>query len=123
MAQPRPLEEPVSESRGEERRRDARGTIVCGNDSSSEAKRAAFVAARLARDLNSPAVLVDVEADAPKRTLGLRWPRAGRATRKRKMLRATAEECCFPSETQLRVKRGEPGERLLALAIATQILS
>jgi nucleotide-binding universal stress UspA family protein len=91
-------------------------TIVCGTDGSSEAQRAASVAARLARDLKSPALLVHVEEDARKRPFGLRWPRPGRATRKRKMLRATAEECCFPSETNLRLKRGDPASELLALA-------
>jgi nucleotide-binding universal stress UspA family protein len=32
------------------------------------------------------------------------------------MLRATAEECCFPSETYLRLKRGDPAAELLAIA-------
>jgi nucleotide-binding universal stress UspA family protein len=91
-------------------------TIVCGTDGSSEAQRAASVAARLARDLNSPALLVHVDEDAPELPFGLRWPRPGRATRRRKMLRATAEECCFPSETQLRVKRGDPARELLSVA-------
>jgi nucleotide-binding universal stress UspA family protein len=61
-------------------------------------------------------VLVHVEEDAPKRPFGLRWPRPGRATRKRKMLRATAEECCFPSETQLRLRWGDPTAELMAVA-------
>jgi nucleotide-binding universal stress UspA family protein len=91
-------------------------TIVCGTDGSSEAQRAASVAARLARDLNSAAVLVHVDEDAPKRPFELRWPRPGRATRRRKMLRAIAEECCFPSETGLRLKRGDPASELLAVA-------
>jgi nucleotide-binding universal stress UspA family protein len=91
-------------------------TIVCGIDGSSEAQRAASVAARLARDLKSPALLVHVEEDAPKGPLGLRRPRPGRARRKRKMLRATAEECCFPSESELRLKRGDPAAELLAIA-------
>lgn len=91
-------------------------TIVCGVDGSSEAQRAASVAARLARDLGSGAFLVHVEEDAPKRPLGLRWPRPGRARRRRKVLRATAEECCFPSDTELRLKRGDPATELMAVA-------
>jgi nucleotide-binding universal stress UspA family protein len=91
-------------------------TIVCGVDGSSEAQRAASVAARLARDLGSGALLVHVEEDAPKRPLGLRWPRPGRARRRRKVLKATAEECCFPSDTDLRLKRGDPATELMAVA-------
>jgi nucleotide-binding universal stress UspA family protein len=90
--------------------------IVCGVDGSSEAQRAASVAARLARDLGSGALLVHVEEDAHQRPLGLRWPRPGRARRRRKVLRATAEECCFPSDTHLRLKRGDPATELMAVA-------
>jgi nucleotide-binding universal stress UspA family protein len=91
-------------------------TIVCGVHGSGEAQRAASVAARLARDLSSRALLVHVEEDAHKRPLGLRWPRPGRARRRRKVLRATAEECCFPSETELQLRRGDPTAELLAVA-------
>jgi nucleotide-binding universal stress UspA family protein len=91
-------------------------TIVCGVDGSSEAQRAASVAARLARDLGSGALLVHVEEEAHKRPLGLRWPRLGRAHRRRKVLRATAEECCFPSDTHLLLKRGDPATELMAVA-------
>jgi nucleotide-binding universal stress UspA family protein len=90
--------------------------IVCGVDGSSEAQRAASVAARLARDLGSGALLVHVEEDAHQRPLGLRWPRPGRARRRWKVLRATAEECCFPSDTHLRLKRGDPTTELMAVA-------
>jgi nucleotide-binding universal stress UspA family protein len=91
-------------------------TIVCGVDGSSEAQRAASVTARLARDLGSRALLVHVDEDAHKRPLGLRWPTPGRARRRRKVLRATAEECCFPSETELQLRRGDPAEELMAAA-------
>jgi nucleotide-binding universal stress UspA family protein len=91
-------------------------TIVCGVDGSREAQRAASVAARLARDLGSRALLVHVEQDAHKRPLGVRWPRLGRAHRRRKVLRATAEECCFPSDTQLELRRGDPTAELMAVA-------
>src|SRR5919109_3538398 len=112
MAQPRPVEEPGQA--GEARRGDAMSaTIVCGIDGSSDAQRAASVAARLARDLGSRALLVHVEEDAHKRPLGFRWPRPGRAHRRRKVLRATAEECCFPSDTDLLLKRGDPTVELL----------
>ena len=91
-------------------------TIVCGVDGSSEAQRAASVAARLACDLGSRALLVHVEEDPHKRRLGLRWPRLGRARRRRKVLRATAEECCFPSDTHLLLKRGDPATELMTVA-------
>jgi nucleotide-binding universal stress UspA family protein len=91
-------------------------TIVCGIDGSSDAQRAASVAARLARDLGSGALLVHVEEDAQRRPVGLRWPRPGRARRRRKVLKATAEECCFPSDTELRLKRGDPATELMAVA-------
>ena len=91
-------------------------TIVCGVDGSSEAQRAASVAARLACDLGSRALLVHVEEDPHKRRLGLRWPRLGRARRRRKVLRATAEECCFPSDTTLQLRRGDPTAELMDLA-------
>lgn len=90
-------------------------TIVCGIDGSSDAQRAASVAARLARDLGSGAVLVHVE-DAQRRPVGLTWPKPGRARRRRKVLKATAEECCFPSDTELRLKRGDPATELMAVA-------
>jgi nucleotide-binding universal stress UspA family protein len=91
-------------------------TIVCGIDGSSDAQRAASVAARLARDLGSGAVLVHVEEDAQRRPVGLTWPKPGRARRRRKVLKATAEECCFPSDTELRLKRGDPATELMAVA-------
>jgi nucleotide-binding universal stress UspA family protein len=91
-------------------------TIVCGVDGSGEAQRAASVAGRLTRDLGSRALLVHVDEDAHKRPLGLRWPRPGRARRRKKVLRATAEECCFPSETELQLRRGNPAAELMAVA-------
>jgi nucleotide-binding universal stress UspA family protein len=90
--------------------------IVCGTDGSSEAQRAASVAARLARDLHSRALLVHVAEDARGLPFGLRLPWIGQARRMRKLLKAIAEECCFPSETELRLKRGDPARELLAVA-------
>jgi nucleotide-binding universal stress UspA family protein len=90
--------------------------IVCGVDGSGEAQRAASVAARLARDLGSHALLVHVEEDAQRRPVGLTWPKPGRARRRRKVLRATAEECCFPGETELQLRRGDPAAELIAVA-------
>jgi nucleotide-binding universal stress UspA family protein len=101
----------------EARRGDAMSaTIVCGVDGSGEARRAASLAGRLTRDLGSRALLVHVEEDAHKPPLGLRWPRPGRARRRKKVLRATAEECCFPSETELQLRRGDPTAELMAVA-------
>jgi nucleotide-binding universal stress UspA family protein len=92
------------------------GSIVCGIDGSTEAGRAASVAARLARDLRSRAVLVHVAEDARSLPFGLGPPRIGRTRKMRKLLKAIAEECCFPSETELRLRAGDPAAELLAVA-------
>jgi len=91
--------------------------IVCGIDNSSGARRAASVAARLARDLQSRALLIHVtEGDRPlPHSLGL--PRLGRARKMGKMLEAIAEEHCFPADTQVRLEAGNPVAGLMALAI------
>jgi nucleotide-binding universal stress UspA family protein len=90
--------------------------IVCGVDGSGEAKRAAAVAARLARDLGSRALLVHVQEDARKRRIALRIPRPRRERRRRRLLKATAAACCFPRDTQLRLKTGDPTTELLTAA-------
>jgi nucleotide-binding universal stress UspA family protein len=90
--------------------------IICGIDGSGDARRAASVAARLARDLHSQPVLVHVEEDDHRLLFGLRLPRPGHAHRQRRMLKAIAEECCFPKETRLRVRRGDPAAELLTVA-------
>ena len=90
------------------------GCIVCGVDGSREAGRAAGVAARLARDLGSSAVLVHVQEEPRRPRLSLRFPRPGRRWRRRRLLRDTAAECCFPPDNALRLKTGDPTTELLA---------
>ena len=92
--------------------------ILCGIDGSREAGRAAAVAARLARDLDARALLVHVDEDARLRRSGVRWPAPRRAWRKRRLLKATAEECCFPRGTEVRLERGDPTVALLTVAQA-----
>jgi nucleotide-binding universal stress UspA family protein len=84
--------------------------IVCGVDGSHEGDRAAAVAARLARDLGSRAVLVHVQARAS------RVPRPGRRRRRRRMLKATAAASCFPRDTHVRLESGDPTTELLTAA-------
>ena len=90
--------------------------IVCGVDGSREAERAAAVAARLARDLSSRALLVHVNEDARKRRFRLHIPRPRRERRRRRRLKAIATGCCFPPDTQLRLKSGDPTSELLDAA-------
>jgi nucleotide-binding universal stress UspA family protein len=90
--------------------------ILCGIDGSREAGRAAAVGARLARDLDARALLVHVDEDARTRPSGVRWPAPSRAWRKRRLLKATAAECCFPRGTKLRLEKGDPTAALLTLA-------
>lgn len=90
--------------------------IVCGVDGSREAEKAAAVAARLARDLSSRALLVHVQEDARDRHFRLHVPRPGRERRRRKLLKAIATGGCFPPDTQLRLKRGDPASELLDAA-------
>src|SRR5688500_12780558 len=91
--------------------------IVCGVDGSREAGRAAAVAARLARDLGSDAVLVHVDDRGGKRKLP-RPPSPRRDRRRRKLLKATATECCFPARTRVKLGTGDPTRELLAVARA-----
>jgi nucleotide-binding universal stress UspA family protein len=88
--------------------------IVCGVDGSSVSRRAASVAARLARDLDSPALLVNVRA--ARSILGVRLPALGGPRRRRRMLHSMAEEHGFPSRTKLRLRAGDPAGQLLAFA-------
>jgi nucleotide-binding universal stress UspA family protein len=90
--------------------------IVCGVDGSREAGRAATLAARLARDLGSRALLVHVREEQRTSRVRLRIPRPGQRWRRRRQLKATAAECCFPPGTQLRLKTGDPTTELLAAA-------
>jgi nucleotide-binding universal stress UspA family protein len=90
--------------------------IVCGIDGSREAGRSAAVGARLARELDARALLVHVDEDAHPRRSRLRRPAPKRAWRNRRLLKATAEECCFPRGTELRLEKGDPTATLLTLA-------
>jgi nucleotide-binding universal stress UspA family protein len=90
--------------------------IVCGIDDSSGAVRAASVAARLARDLGSRALLVHVAGGGRGLPFGLGAPGVVRARTMRKKLRAIAEECSFPSGTEVRLERGDPATELLSVA-------
>lgn len=89
--------------------------IVCGVDASREGGRAAAVAARLARDLGSNAVLVHVDDRGGTRKLP-RPPSPRRDRRRRKLLKATAAECCFPAGTRAKLATGDPTRELLAAA-------
>jgi nucleotide-binding universal stress UspA family protein len=90
--------------------------IVCGIDGSREAEKAAAVAARLARNLGSRAVLVHVQESARKRRAWARVPRPGRRRRRRRLLKATAAGSCFPGDTHLRLETGDPTSALLDAA-------
>ena len=89
--------------------------ILCGIDGSREAGRAAAVGARLARDLDARALLIHVDEDAARRR-PVRWPAPRRAWRKRRLLKATANECYFPSGTEFRLEKGDPTAALLTVA-------
>jgi nucleotide-binding universal stress UspA family protein len=73
------------------------------------------VAARLARDLGSNAVLVHVDDRGGTRKLP-RPPSPRRDRRRRKLLKATAAECCFPAGTRAKLATGDPTRELLATA-------
>jgi nucleotide-binding universal stress UspA family protein len=90
--------------------------IVCGIDDSSGAVRAASVAARLARDLSSRALLVHVAEGGRGLPFGLGARRVVRARNMRKKLRSIAEECSFPNGTEVRLERGDPARELLSVA-------
>ena len=89
--------------------------ILCGIDDSPGARRAASVASRLARDLDSRALLMHVVDDARTlRRLGL--PRFGRSRKMRRRLRAMAEEHCFPKATEVLAEAGDPATTLIEVA-------
>jgi nucleotide-binding universal stress UspA family protein len=90
-------------------------SIVCGVDGLRESARAAAVAARLARDLGSRAVLVHVDEDGRTGPLGA-MPRPGRARQRRRALRTTVAECCFPDGTEVRLRTGDPVAELMSVA-------
>lgn len=89
--------------------------IVCGVDDSSGSRHAAAVAARLARDLDSRALLINV-SEGGGHLSRLRPARVRRALETRKRLRALAEENCFPEGTGIRREAGDPADKLVAVA-------
>jgi nucleotide-binding universal stress UspA family protein len=89
--------------------------IVCGIDEPTGGRHAASIAARLARDLDSRALLVHV-ADAGGFLQRLPPARIGRTRRTRRSLKAVADEHCFPDGTGIRVKSGDPASTLTAIA-------
>jgi nucleotide-binding universal stress UspA family protein len=89
--------------------------IVCGLDDTPGSVRAASIGSRLARDLGSNAVLVNV-----REATGLlqRLPPASvvSSRRTRRNLKALADEHCFPDGTETRVMTGHPASILLSVA-------
>jgi nucleotide-binding universal stress UspA family protein len=100
---------------GVELRSDMSGCIVCGVDGSRQGGHAAELAARLARDLGARSLLVHVQEERPTRS-ALRMPRPIRTRRRRKLLKRVADECCFPPDTRLRLREGDPTTELLEAA-------
>ncbi|MBD0283601.1 MAG: universal stress protein [Thermoleophilaceae bacterium] len=84
------------------------GTIVCGIDDSSGARRAASVAARLANDLDSRAVLVHVVEHDARSTHSLAPPRVTRESTIKKTLETIADGHGFPPGTQVHLEAGNP---------------
>lgn len=89
--------------------------IVCGIDETTGGRHAASIAARLARDLDSRALLVHV-AEAGRLLHRLPPARIGPTRRTRRSLKAVADEHCFPDGTDIRVKSGDPASTLTAIA-------
>jgi nucleotide-binding universal stress UspA family protein len=89
--------------------------IVCGIDETSGSRHAASIGGRLARDLDSRAILV--HATDPGGFLHRTPPaRIGRTRRIRRFVKAVADEHCFPDGTDIRVKTGDPASALIAVA-------
>ena len=84
-------------------------TIVRGIDESTGSRHAASFAARLARDLDTHAVLVHVTG-AGGIADRLAPTRPGRTRRARMRLRAVADEHCLPAATRIRLKSGNPAD-------------
>jgi nucleotide-binding universal stress UspA family protein len=89
--------------------------IVCGVDESSGSRRVASVAARLARDLDSRALLVHV-SQAGGLLYRLRPAQVRRTRETRKRLKAIADEHCFPERTHVGLEAGDPADKLMAVA-------
>jgi nucleotide-binding universal stress UspA family protein len=89
--------------------------IVCGIDETTGSRHAAPIAARLARDLDSRALLVHV-ADAGRFLRRLPPAHTSRRRRMRRSLKAVSDEHRFPDGTDIRVKSGDPASTLTAIA-------
>jgi len=90
-------------------------SIVCGLDETAGSRHAASIASRLARDLDSRALLVHVRETRGRLQ---RFPLTGIAgtRRARRSLKAVAEEHCFPDGTEVHVRSGHPASTLAAVA-------
>jgi nucleotide-binding universal stress UspA family protein len=88
--------------------------IVCGLNDSSGSRHAASMASRLARDLNSRALLVHVR-EGERRLQRFSPSGPGRTRRIRRTLRLTAGEHCFPPGTEIRVRTGHAASTLIAI--------
>jgi nucleotide-binding universal stress UspA family protein len=92
--------------------------IVCGVEDATRSRHAASIAARLARDLDSRAVLVHVIGAGG----ALSRLRFRRRRQKRRGLKAVADEHCFPRATDLRVTSGDPASTLVAVADDAELI-
>lgn len=89
--------------------------IVCGLNDTTGSRHAAAIASRLARDLNSRAVLVHVR-EGENRLQRFSPFALGRSRRMHKELKRTAGEHGFPPGTDLRVEAGHVASTLVAIA-------
>lgn len=89
--------------------------IVCGLNDTSGSRHAASIASRLARDLNSRALLVQVR-EGEGRLRRFSSFALGRSRRIRRSLRLTAGEHCFPDGTEICVRSGHAASTLIAIA-------
>lgn len=91
--------------------RDISGCIACAVGDSTTGSKAASVAARLARDLDRPALLVHI-SEQGRSPLG----HVPHARRVRREVRSTAAVHAFPKGTEVRLEAGDPAEVLIAVA-------
>jgi nucleotide-binding universal stress UspA family protein len=95
--------------------------IMCAVDDASGSRHvgasghAASIAARLARDLDSRALLLHVAGGANLLQRAAPW-RIARARRTRRGLKAIAAENCFPDGTHIQVKAGHTATTLMDVA-------
>jgi nucleotide-binding universal stress UspA family protein len=89
--------------------------MLCGIDQTTGSRHAAAIAARLARDLDSRALLVHV-TDGGGFLSRMPLTRMGRRRRTRRALKAVAAEHAFPDGTETAVKTGDPASTLMEIA-------